>query len=297
VQYLHLEMLEDGSLPIYDVTNPGEYYCLHLETDAWQIKSTRSGRILIDVGIDLALTDLIRRLPKKLAQHTEDGSFILAFRSCSLFEFTGTGQPPDLTSQNCLVFTSPTVNSTGIQDVFVLAALAFVPGIEFGTPIENVNPTFLVEQACLGLAGQPYNADHPAVASCAQGVTERRIRRAAAQEKAIELLRQSLTERQLAEFEAHEKFHVVGADGHTYRIENFGSQNVYRIEDGKDVTKYCLITNTWVPTYDLMLVQKLLLETCPEEFHAKANVISIRDNVHEQIFDIGQRWLQDLSQI
>lgn len=94
-----------------------------------------------------------------------------------------------------------------------------------------------------------------------------------ASRKAEALLRKHISAAQRRELRTSEAFHVVGADGRTYRIERASCRNVVLVEDGKDVARYCAIVGKHrVPDADLMLIHKLVLENCPEEFFKVANV-------------------------
>ena len=93
-----------------------------------------------------------------------------------------------------------------------------------------------------------------------------------AQKRALDLLRQILTETQLAAFEKDECIPVDAPSGKKYLINKGRSGNVVSIKDGKPVERYCIHpSDQEVPEADVMLAQKLMLENCEEEFLRIAN--------------------------
>lgn len=95
-----------------------------------------------------------------------------------------------------------------------------------------------------------------------------------AQRKAKALLHQFLTRPQRWDLRASKSFEIVGQDSFTYRITEGSCNNVHRIEpDGTHLWSLCLVTTgPRIPTYDLMLTQKLLLETDIQRFLKTAHV-------------------------
>lgn len=107
-----------------------------------------------------------------------------------------------------------------------------------------------------------------------------------AEQTALRLLLRHLTRQQRRELKHLKAFFVSGADGRRYRIDLASHTNVAIEEDGRDLVRYCAIFSFFgVPVYDLMLAQKLLLETSPEEFHKVANVIPIVRDRDIPLFD------------
>lgn len=81
-----------------------------------------------------------------------------------------------------------------------------------------------------------------------------------AQKRARALLHRHLTREQRWTLRVG-YFDVVGQDGRTYRVENGSCQNVWALEDGRKGTNYCIVAaGTRIPTYDMMLAQKVMLE-------------------------------------
>lgn len=89
-----------------------------------------------------------------------------------------------------------------------------------------------------------------------------------AQVRAKALLYRYLTREQKWSLRASKSFTLTGKDGHTYEIKEYGCNNVTRHEDGKPQYQFCVVSkyDTPIPVYDLMLGQKLLLETDPRAF-------------------------------
>lgn len=92
-----------------------------------------------------------------------------------------------------------------------------------------------------------------------------------AKARAKKLLLYHLNPIQRAEMEARDEFFVQGQDGRTYLILPESHGNVFRVEDGRRTMNFCLVAKTAIPVYDLMLMQKLLLEADIEAFFKTAN--------------------------
>lgn len=102
-----------------------------------------------------------------------------------------------------------------------------------------------------------------------------------AENRAIELLMRHLTTEQRHEFEARNCFHVKTEDK-VYRIENGSHLNVVLVDDIGDSVKYCIVFKRHlhphgrIPNGDLMLAQKLMLESNPNEFFRLARGLNLR---------------------
>ncbi len=96
--------------------------------------------------------------------------------------------------------------------------------------------------------------------------------------RAMRLLEKHLTPPQLRQFKKKTCFTVIAKDGKTYRIENGSSGNVFLMEGRKKVIQYCIVfkDHAPLPNFDLMLAQKLILETDPELFLKTANATDLR---------------------
>lgn len=86
-----------------------------------------------------------------------------------------------------------------------------------------------------------------------------------AENKAKALLHRYLTKEQRLELRKTKAFTAKAKDGKSYYITLGSSTNVFIEHEG---TKYalCVIPKTWLPTYDTLLAQKIMLETDPEAF-------------------------------
>jgi hypothetical protein len=93
-----------------------------------------------------------------------------------------------------------------------------------------------------------------------------------AQERAEQLLRDQLTIEQVAQLVQGNYFDVISESGKRYRVQRGRSKNVALL-DGERITKrYCIHHDYDVPSPDVMLTQKLMLETMERDFLRIANV-------------------------
>jgi hypothetical protein len=81
--------------------------------------------------------------------------------------------------------------------------------------------------------------------------------------RGLTLLREWLSPEQLAQYRAKGYFDVVGRDsGKRYRINYGTSTNVHEIDDdGETRVGWCFVPNTCLVAGDVMLAQKIALET------------------------------------
>lgn len=98
-----------------------------------------------------------------------------------------------------------------------------------------------------------------------QGKRRERLR---AERKSKALLFRSLTREQKWELRAHQRVTVKGQDGATYRIYKWQGMNVRLLEGAEETASLCIVptAETPIPVYDLMLAQKVLLESQIDEF-------------------------------
>jgi len=76
-------------------------------------------------------------------------------------------------------------------------------------------------------------------------------------------LREWLSPEQLARFDAKRYFDVIGSDsGKRYRIRYGSATNVYEIDgDGRSTVGWCFVPTGYLVAGDVMLAQKIGLET------------------------------------
>lgn len=92
--------------------------------------------------------------------------------------------------------------------------------------------------------------------------------------RARALLHQFLTREQRWSLRASHSFLVTGQDGQTYEVGE--GSGVRLLVNGKPVRSFCIHPREILPPCDVMLAQKLLLESNIEHFLATANVTEIR---------------------
>jgi hypothetical protein len=91
-------------------------------------------------------------------------------------------------------------------------------------------------------------------------------RRPDAETRSRILLRKWLSSEQLAQYETRGAFEVIGSKtGRRYRIEERRQLNVYQLDRrGRRSLGWCFIPKSGLPTGDVMLAQKVALETDEE---------------------------------
>jgi hypothetical protein len=92
------------------------------------------------------------------------------------------------------------------------------------------------------------------------------------------LLREWLSPEQLAQYDAHNYFEVTGCHtGMRYRINDDRGMNVYQLdEDGRPLVGWCFVPRDDLVAGDVMLAQKIALETDERGALAVANNFTIR---------------------
>ena len=96
--------------------------------------------------------------------------------------------------------------------------------------------------------------------------------------RGITLLREWLSPMQRAQFDASKYFDVVGCDsGRRYRIHYGRVTNVHQIDEaGQPVTGWCFVPSGGLVAGDVMLVQKIALETNEQTTLAVANRFNVQ---------------------
>jgi len=99
--------------------------------------------------------------------------------------------------------------------------------------------------------------------------------------RAKALLHKYLTREQRWELRATKAFTVVGQDGRSYHVTEGSAGNVFLLENGEHTYRFCVVPNyklTTLPTYDLMLAQKVLLENNLRLFLSTAVTTNLQTN-------------------
>ena len=102
--------------------------------------------------------------------------------------------------------------------------------------------------------------------------------RAAREARGIALLREWLSPAQRVQFDASKYFEVVGCDsGWRYRIHYGRVTNVHQIDEaGRPVMGWCFVPSGGLVAGDVMLVQKIALETAELATLAVANQFKVQ---------------------
>ena len=108
----------------------------------------------------------------------------------------------------------------------------------------------------------------------------REVFRSESERRGIKLLREWLSAEQLAQFEKHEYFEVTGChSGKRYRIRYGTGTNIHELDqDGQPKFGWCFVPNEPLVPGDVMLAQKIALET--DELSALAIAKSFRPIWH-----------------
>ena len=114
------------------------------------------------------------------------------------------------------------------------------------------------------------------VAGCfqlARGFREWYLRPSTREQRGLKLLREWLSQEQLAQFEAHKYFEVIGCHtGKRYRICYGNGANIVELDDAvRPKTGWCVVPNDHLVAGDVMLAQKIALETDERGALAVAN--------------------------
>lgn len=293
---VYFEWLASGALPVYDVRPPEEgHEWSYLESDErtcrWNLGRSRSGRLIIPLGEArlLPFLDLLRQpMPEGAVLMVVVRSvFNLEEGVVPIFATTRLGPDPLL--------------SVGLAVVSNLVATV-PPGLD----VELVDGR--LPESCLQFIEQflriyetMEEPAHPILSDAWRTVQMARERSAEqdrrwaeereasrlSEARAHVLLKQHLNETQLQELEDFRGFHVVGADGRTFRVHYAAHGNIFSVEDGVPTVNYCIVASDEepIPIYDLMLAQKVLLESAPEAFFATANAKDVPEDLRAELAD------------
>jgi hypothetical protein len=130
------------------------------------------------------------------------------------------------------------------------------------------------------LARDPFGPLLAECARCARALGDWFRREHNPEERSLRLLRKWLSPGQLAQYEADRYFDVTGCDsGKRYRIHQGASMNVFEIDDaGCPQIGWCFVPAAYLPANDVMLAQKIALETDERAALTVAKQFSKQDN-------------------
>jgi hypothetical protein len=105
------------------------------------------------------------------------------------------------------------------------------------------------------------------------GVFAAGLRASAREERGLKLLREWLSQEQLAQFDANNYFEVIGChSGKRYRICHGNGANIVELDDhARPTTGWCFVPGEHLVAGDVMLAQKIALETDERGALEKAN--------------------------
>jgi len=110
------------------------------------------------------------------------------------------------------------------------------------------------------------------------GVFAAGLRASAREERGLKLLREWLSQEQLAQFDANNYFEVIGChSGKRYRICHGNGANIVELDDhARPTTGWCFVPGEHLVAGDVMLAQKIALETDERGALEKANKFTPR---------------------
>ncbi len=269
MEFVYLEWLRAGSLPIYQVEQRTPYFYLHGEVGGRELPDrtlmwlpAESGRKMLLPMHETTLRWFLRSLEQKLPTEgnlfdpSSPGTLVISVRS---------------------VFTADTeVEWDFVPVTFVTAAVACVPDVQFvkAFPIADLGPQpletireFLAfhqkppQETALPILWNLWAEHQEDRARERIEVDASQVRHREGLERAKRLLIANLDEEQRQEFEARQQFFVRAMDGRLYRVNTQDHANIDLIEEGRPTVNFCIVSSEYVPIYDQMLAQKLMLET------------------------------------
>lgn len=99
---------------------------------------------------------------------------------------------------------------------------------------------------------------------------------ASARRRARSLLHRHLTREQRWDLRGSHSFEVVGQDGRAYQITEGSCNNVFLLEGGERRFRLCVVAKVNIPIYDLMLAQKLMIESDIRSYLKLAQAFNVR---------------------
>jgi hypothetical protein len=107
----------------------------------------------------------------------------------------------------------------------------------------------------------------------ARAIRDWYLRPSTIEQRGLDLLKEWLSPEQLAQYDAHKYFDVIGCHtGRRYRIHHGNGANVVELNDAAvPRTGWCFVPNDHLVAGDVMLAQKIALETDERGALAAAN--------------------------
>lgn len=289
------DWLQSGAIPVFDLRRSDRIHqWSYLQTEpvcGWNLGQTSRSRLIVPLG-ETRLQALLEFLRQPLLP--EEGCLVVVVRSVfnldvgvePIFDYPNLGRDP-LLSIGAVTTSELSELPEGI-DVELVEGCLPESCLQL---LERFLRTYEVqeepEHPMLRDAWRVAQAQRAASAEQTRRWNEERAQERASSERALTLLKRHLNEAQLQELEAFKGFHVVGADGRTYRIHHAAHGNVFSIEGGVPTVNYCIVAvnEVQIPIYDLMLAQKVLLESAPDSFFTTANAKDVPEDVREEMAD------------
>ena len=112
----------------------------------------------------------------------------------------------------------------------------------------------------------------------ARTIREWYLRPSTREQRGLKLLREWLSQEQLAQFAANNYFEVIGChSGKRYRICHGNEANIVELDDrARPTSAWCFVPDEHLVAGDVMLVQKIALETDERGALEKANWFPLR---------------------
>ncbi len=271
IQSIVLERMPAGSIPIFDGPGQQTHYAISMHA-GWTQRFNAPDRLFIPLEIDTTLEEFETQLRGWVeeAQRLVDGIDIFPQNGTLVFVLQVLAEIPDHTHLGHLL----------------IGGMAYMPvSLPHAVDLQGADPADLILRMCR-------EEDHPIVREVIARQDRLRDERMAAwriendeyrkskdisENRALKLLQEHLSLSQRRELKRSRYFHVLAQNGQRFRIYQKSHQNIFRIVNGKEVMQYCIVAGD-IPIFDLMLAQKLLLETNFDTFHSIANKWEIRIN-------------------
>jgi len=262
IQGLFLDQLRPGRLPVYETYPDARQYVLYHTADGhrWAIHRDLDlyNRVNVPMSIDTTLETFERDLRRWIAE-----AQILPENGTLLFTIIPQSKNPEQDHLGHVLLAGmvylPTFDEMAIdlreepEDVADLIIAFCRDGYEypaFRRLMEEYQRSRIIDEKAEAELRQ------------AEEIASLRARR---------LLDECLTPAQRTELTNKDYFHVQAKNGEVFRIRAERHQNIFRIENEREVMRYCVVISATVPVYDGMLAQKLLIEHSFEEFQRLSN--------------------------